>query len=188
VPDAYSVTTNGVSFLFSDTLVHKKRVILFASEEQQRMLFSSTHIMIDGTFSACVPHFDQVFSIHCMEYGYSKLFLQFFEKLFNRQLLFIDFPCVIGLLPCRTVSVYKHIFNLLGAAAERLNLTFEPEHIMSDYESALIKTIASHVNRTSCIGSILYCISISFSFGLQNIQVVIFITVNVCLVIFRHWD
>ncbi|CAF0878082.1 unnamed protein product [Rotaria sordida] len=34
VPDAYSVTINGTPFLFSDTLVRKKRVILFASDEQ----------------------------------------------------------------------------------------------------------------------------------------------------------
>jgi hypothetical protein len=72
LPDIYSITTSGVPFLFSDTLVRKKRVILFASDEQLRMLFSSTHIMMDGTFSSCVPYFDQVFSIHCIKYGYSK--------------------------------------------------------------------------------------------------------------------
>ncbi|CAF4583089.1 unnamed protein product, partial [Rotaria sp. Silwood2] len=47
VPDAYSITTNGASFLFSDTIVRKKRVILFATDEQLRMLFSATHIMMD---------------------------------------------------------------------------------------------------------------------------------------------
>jgi hypothetical protein len=72
VPDDYSITANGAPFLFSDTLVRKKRVILFASEEQLRMLCSAEYIMIDGTFSSCVPHFDQVFSVHCMKYGYSK--------------------------------------------------------------------------------------------------------------------
>jgi hypothetical protein len=96
-------------------------------------------------------HFDQVFSIHCMKYGYSKLFLPLLKDLLNHQLMFIDFPCVIGLLPGRTVQVYKHVFGLLEAAAARLNLTFEPDHIMSDYEKSLIKTVASHVNRTLCI-------------------------------------
>ena len=59
--------------------------------------------------------------------------------------LYVDLPCVIGLLSGRTVAVYKHVFNLLVAAAGRLNLVFQPTNIMSDYEKALIKTIASHV-------------------------------------------
>ncbi|CAF1274838.1 unnamed protein product [Adineta steineri] len=101
VPDAYSITTNGASFVFSDTLVRKKRIILFATDEQLRTLFSATHIMMD------------------------------------------DYPCVIGLLPGRTVPIYKHVFNLLDAAARRLNLKFEPKHIMSDFEKALINTIAT---------------------------------------------
>ncbi|CAF1554974.1 unnamed protein product [Rotaria sp. Silwood1] len=77
VPDAYSTTISGAHFLFSDKVVRKKRVLLFATDEQLRMLFSAKTIMIDGTFSACVPHFNQVFSLHCIKYGY-------------------NFPCVIG--------------------------------------------------------------------------------------------
>ena len=46
--------------------------MLFATDEQLRMFFSAKTIMIDGTFSACVPHFNQVFSLHCIKYGYSK--------------------------------------------------------------------------------------------------------------------
>ncbi|CAF1571398.1 unnamed protein product [Adineta steineri] len=69
VPDAYSTTTTGAHFLFSDTVVRKKRVILFATDEQLRMLFSTKTIMIDGTFSACVPQFDQVFSLHCVKFS-----------------------------------------------------------------------------------------------------------------------
>ena len=75
VSETYSITNNGIKFLFTDTLIRKKRMILFATENQLRMLFSATHIMIDGTFSSCVPHFDQVFSIYSMHHGYSKLFV-----------------------------------------------------------------------------------------------------------------
>lgn len=52
--------------------------------------------------------------------------------------MFIDFPCIIGLLLGRTVPVYKHVFGLLEAAAARLNLPFEPDHIMSGHEKTLI--------------------------------------------------
>ena len=58
----------------------------------------------------------------------------------------IDFPCVIGLLPGRSVPIYKHVFDLLADAAQRLNLKFQPKHIMSDFEKALIKTISSIVS------------------------------------------
>ncbi|CAF4460280.1 unnamed protein product [Rotaria socialis] len=96
VPDAYSTTTSGAQFLFSDTVVRKKRMMLFATDEQLRMLFSAKTIMIDGTFSASVPHFNQVFSLHCIKYGY-------------------NFPCVIGLLPGRTASIYKQVFEFPNA-------------------------------------------------------------------------
>ncbi|CAM4966397.1 unnamed protein product [Rotaria socialis] len=125
VPDAYSTTTSGAQFLFSDTVVRKKRMMLFATDEQLRMLFSAKTIMIDGTFSASVPHFNQVFSLHCIKYGY-------------------NFPCVIGLLPGRTASIYKQVFEVLDAAAQRLNCKFNPNKIMSDFEQALIKTIVSY--------------------------------------------
>jgi hypothetical protein len=81
-------------------------------------------------------------------------------------------------LPGRSAPVYKHVFNLLDAAAERLNLKFEPDHIMSDYEKALIKAVAAHVNSTSSIGLILLYL-FSFSFQLRNIQAVTFIIHNV---------
>ncbi|CAF4117504.1 unnamed protein product, partial [Adineta steineri] len=133
VPDAYSTTTTGAHFLFSDTVVRKKRVIFFATDEQLRMLFSAKTIMIDGTFSACVPQFDQVFSLHCVKYGY-------------------NFPCVIGLLPGRTATIYKHVFEVLDAAAKSLNYKFNPNKVMFDFERALIKTIASYFPNTQHSG------------------------------------
>ena len=66
----------------------------------------------------------------------------------TRLLSFADFPCVIGLLPGRSIPVYKHVFNILDAAAKRRNLTFQPTHVMSDFEKALIKTIAVQVEDT----------------------------------------
>ena len=62
--------------------------------------------------------------------------------------MLIDFPCVIGLLLDRTVAVYKHVFGLIETAVVCLNLISEPDHIISDYEKLLIKTVTSHVNRT----------------------------------------
>ena len=143
IDDTYANTIDGTKFLFHDGLVRKKRVVLFATEQQLRILFSATHIMMDGTFSSCVPHFDQVFSIHCVQYGYSES-NAFSDRLLNFSSS--DFPCIIGLLPSRTAIVYKYVFNVLNAEAERLKIKFQPTHIMSDFEKSLIKAISSHVN------------------------------------------
>jgi hypothetical protein len=72
-PNIYSNTKDGVLFLFSNDLVRKKYVIYFASDDRLHTVIAPTHLMINSPLSACIPQFDQVFSIHCIKYGYSKL-------------------------------------------------------------------------------------------------------------------
>lgn len=65
----FSTASSVPKSFYSNELVRKKRVILFASDDQLR-----TGIMIDGNFSlACIPQFDQVFFIQCIPYGCKKL-------------------------------------------------------------------------------------------------------------------
>lgn len=40
-------------------------------------------------------------------------------------IFFIDFSGVVGLLPGRSTTVYKQVFEVLDRAAEWLNLTFQ---------------------------------------------------------------
>ena len=53
--------------------VPKKRIIINATDEQLRILFSSPHIMMDGTFDSYPPHFEQTYSIHAMKNDQSEL-------------------------------------------------------------------------------------------------------------------
>ena len=75
LPDAYQTLANGEKFLFADILLgRKKRMLLFGSPTQLEILFDSSIVLLDGTFSATPPFFDQVFTIHgtkfdCSMYG-----------------------------------------------------------------------------------------------------------------------
>lgn len=83
IPDSYQVTLRNEIFLFSDTLVcRRKRMLLFSSITQLEMLFDSATILMDGTFSCTPPFFDQVFTIHALKFETSNIW----------------FPCLIYLL------------------------------------------------------------------------------------------
>ncbi|CAF1372389.1 unnamed protein product [Adineta ricciae] len=94
IPDKYGETLAGKPFLLIDTLIRGKRMLAFANELQLVILFNLKHIFIDGTFSICPPFFDQVFTIHGVHHEYVVL-------------------CVLALLPGRSATVYKHLFQML---------------------------------------------------------------------------
>ncbi|CAF4389943.1 unnamed protein product, partial [Rotaria magnacalcarata] len=121
IPDSYQLTLTKEIFLFSDTLVgRRKRMLLFGSITQLEMLFDSTTIFMDGTFSCTPPFFDQVFTIHAL-----------------------NFPCVFGILPDRKRITYQELFKILKDFAISINRKFEPTRILSDFESGLISAIAN---------------------------------------------
>ena len=69
IASRYQRTTNGERYLLADRIQPttgnvQKRVIVFATDEQLRYLFTSSHILMDGTFDACPSHFEQIYSIH----------------------------------------------------------------------------------------------------------------------------
>ncbi|CAF1520605.1 unnamed protein product, partial [Rotaria sordida] len=51
----------------------------------------------------------------------------------------LDFPCVFSLLTGKTTDVYQQLFSELECHAERLNMKFEPRHVISDFEISSIK-------------------------------------------------
>ncbi|CAF4808973.1 unnamed protein product, partial [Rotaria sp. Silwood1] len=62
------------------------------------------------------------------------------------------FLCVIALLGNRTAIIYKELFSILANNARRLDLQFRPQKITSDFEPALIKTVANEFPNTRHIG------------------------------------
>ncbi|CAF1499053.1 unnamed protein product [Rotaria sp. Silwood1] len=127
IPDCYQSTSTGEKFLFSDSLVRRRdRMLLFGSTKQLEILFDSSTVLMDGTFSATPPFFSQVFTLHGLKFGCS-------------------FPCVFGLLPDRKKGTYQHLFCELKNVAATMNRVFKPEKIISDFETGLIPAVAAEV-------------------------------------------
>jgi hypothetical protein len=83
----YQQTIDGERYLLADRVQRVngtvvKRIIVFATDEQLRLLFTCSHIMMDGTFASCPHYFDQIYSIHGMKNDQSKLLLSSFASVF----------------------------------------------------------------------------------------------------------
>jgi hypothetical protein len=55
---------------------------------------------------------------------------------------------VYGLLPDRKKTTYQTLFKELKSVAELTNRLFQPERIVSDFESGLMPAIAAEVSRS----------------------------------------
>jgi hypothetical protein len=189
IPLRYQKTANGERFLLADKIQSvdrkvQKRIIVFSTDEQLRLLFTSSHIMMDGTFDSCPPHFDQIYSIHGIKNDQSQL-ISF--SLINIYILYdsIGFVCVLALLCGRSALIYKELFSILTQHAHRLNLEFRPARITSDFEAALIKTVAEEV--ISFPFSLINFFSSSLSFQILAISDVTFILQTQFIDKFNVW-
>ncbi|CAF4665853.1 unnamed protein product [Rotaria socialis] len=99
-----------------------KIILIFATDDQLRVLFKAKHILMGGTFSSCPPFFDQVYTLHAIKFEQS-------------------FPCVFALLTGRSSSIYKEMLQQLEEEAERLQMDFVPNQITTDFEKALVKPL-----------------------------------------------
>ncbi|CAF1311366.1 unnamed protein product [Adineta ricciae] len=111
IPLYYKKTTDGQRYLFADKVQRidgdiSKRIIVYANDEQLRTLFTSLHIMMDGTFDSCPPHFDQIYSIHCLKNNQTMI-----------KTVADEFP------NARHVGCYFHFTNSIIKRIQCLNLT-----------------------------------------------------------------
>lgn len=72
IPDAYRQTLNNERFVCVDKTAKNKRIIIFATDQQLKMLFESEWIFLDGTFDACPSQFKQLYTIHSLKFNQSK--------------------------------------------------------------------------------------------------------------------
>ncbi|CAM4967139.1 unnamed protein product [Rotaria socialis] len=127
IPYLYTRTIENEEFLCVDKFIKRKtRILLFASNEQLKMLYQNSIVLMDGTFSTCPKIFDQVFTIHSIKYEQS-------------------FICGIGLLPDRKKSTYRFVFEELKGLAVRMILVFIPSTIITDFEHSFAEAIISEV-------------------------------------------
>ena len=60
-------------FLIVDKMItRRQRIIIFASNDQLKVLFNAEEILMDGTFSTCPKMFDQVYTIHAIKHEQCK--------------------------------------------------------------------------------------------------------------------
>lgn len=119
-------------------------MLLFGSIEQLELLCNNLIIMIDGTFNASPPFFDQIYTIHAIKYETSEKILTI--KKSPQFILFKGFPCVFGLLSDRERLTYQQLFQELESTVTAINRIFKSEWIISDFEPSLIPAVAHEVN------------------------------------------
>ncbi|CAM4906215.1 unnamed protein product [Rotaria socialis] len=129
IPTLYNHTINVERFLLYDKMRRNKRILIFATDDQLRVLFKAKHILMDGTFTSCPPFFDQVYTLHAIKFEQS-------------------FPCVFALLTGRSSSIYKEMLQQLEEEAERLQMDFVPNQITTDFEKALVKPLREQESQT----------------------------------------
>ncbi|CAF1562174.1 unnamed protein product [Rotaria magnacalcarata] len=134
IPYLYTRTIKNEEFLCVDKFIKgKTRILLFASNEQLKMLFQNSIVLMDGTFSTCPKLFGKVFTIHSIKYEQS-------------------FISGIELLPDRKKSTYRFVFEELEGLAVRMNLVFSPSTIITDFEPSLAEAIISEFTSSNHIG------------------------------------
>ena len=79
IPVFYQQTNDRQRILLADRIQRvegnvAKRMIVFATDEQLRLLFGCSHILMDGTFDSSPPYFDQIYSIHGIKNEQSEIF------------------------------------------------------------------------------------------------------------------
>lgn len=78
IPIVYQQTLDSERSLLADRVQRvdgsvAQRMILFSTDEQLRLLFDCSHVLMDGTFDSCPPNFNQIYSIHGIRNGDSRL-------------------------------------------------------------------------------------------------------------------
>ena len=76
IPEPYQRTVNNELFQAHDILIRRrKRMLMFCTREQLELLFDSPAVIMNGTFSATTPIFDQIYSIHVVKFDATKKYI-----------------------------------------------------------------------------------------------------------------
>ncbi|CAF1299838.1 unnamed protein product, partial [Adineta ricciae] len=113
LPDLLRKTDRGEDFV----LYEDNQMIIFATTRNLSLLKQCKHWFVDSTFKVCQEDFYQLFTVHVL-------------------LQSVVIPLIYGLLIGKSSDDYKKFFEKV---LERDD--FEPESILSDFESCTIKTI-----------------------------------------------
>lgn len=106
-------------------LLHQcDRMIIFASDLNLQTLSTSEKIFMDGTFKSAPRIYDQLYTLH---------------GLYKDHIV----PLVYCLLTSKDRSTYFDMFTIIKREMADRNLVFSPRLIYSDFEAAMVPTIAA---------------------------------------------
>lgn len=119
IPDRYKVTHDGQDFLLFDSgSEDNNRFFIFGTNDNLRLLETTAHWFMDGTFKTAPTLFYQLFTVHALVNGRTV-------------------TCIYALLQNKTQDTYTKLFNILTT----LNANLKPTSVMIDFEMAVINSL-----------------------------------------------
>ncbi|XP_071111501.1 uncharacterized protein [Haliotis cracherodii] len=107
--------------LFADG--EEDKMLVFATDDQLRVLQSASIVYMDGTFSACPDLWNQLYILHTRKGS-------------------ITYPLVYALMPDRWTTTYQRLFAQLKVHIQQLlNQPYNPETFQVDFEVAAIRAL-----------------------------------------------
>lgn len=133
VPPMFQNTEHQKLFLIMDEMVNDDRIVGFCSKLCLDVLFDSSDIFMDGTFSVVPKPFVQLVTVHGIKSDQA-------------------IPCAFFLASSKRQLVYSSILTNLKQAAVRKNKEFAPKYIHCDFELALIKAVKVSMPKSRLCG------------------------------------
>ena len=119
------MTLNNQQFL----LHQDQDIIIFGTQQNLQILAQSATIYMDGTFKSAPEMFTQLYTIHATYRDHV-------------------IPAIYTLLTDKTQTTYHRVIDIIRQKMADSNLVFNPQTIISDFESALIPTIRQQFPNT----------------------------------------
>ena len=118
-------TLSGERFLLCDDRDADK-IVMFATQENLKLLSEANSIYMDGTFEVCPSMFYQLYTINAFIHGK-------------------QFPLLYALLPAKSREVYNRMFMLLKESMQNFGIQIiNPQNVIFDFELALIQAAELH--------------------------------------------
>ncbi|CAF1310597.1 unnamed protein product, partial [Adineta ricciae] len=123
IPPGYQTTASGETFLICDKMVsRKKRMLIFSSPKQLQLLFDISMVFLDGTFYATPSFFDQIFTIHGL-----------------------NFSMYIRSAARSKKATYQELFQEVKSIAASMGQIWQPDQIMFDFETGLMPAVSAEL-------------------------------------------
>lgn len=119
IPDKYSKTIDGRQFLLLDIELNEKRILVFSTHENMKLLTKSKYWFVNGLFQPLL--FIQIYTIQVLK---------------NNTVLLVIFALVTD----KTQNSYERLFSGIKTLHNNVN----PKTIMTDFEQSSINAFIMH--------------------------------------------